>query len=217
MKKILAISYKLKPSFGFTPLEAARPKGPSGAPARAWLLTGFTLIEAVIAAGVFALASTSIVGVYTSIQRINRRSAALEAIEQNIRFLSEDLTKTIASGSVDYGSYAGGLVPQPYTSDLFLFDRNNNRLRIYQSGDALILQKTTAGVTAVYTGSDIKIIGFKAYVYPQSDPFPITVGTPREQPTVTIYLEFESNIGPQDIVRQIYQVTAATRQYPESL
>ncbi len=178
---------------------------------------GFTLIEAVIAAGVFALASTSIVGVYTSIQKLNRRSTALEAIEQNIRFLNEDLTKTIASGSIDYAAYPGGIVPQPYTADLFLFDRNNNRLRIYQSGNALMLQKTTAGATAVYTGSDIKIIGFKVYVFPQSNPFPITVGTPREQPTVTIYLEFESNVGPQDIVRQVYQVTAATKQYPEAL
>lgn len=40
---------------GFTPLEIARPKSPSGAQARARSLTGFTLIEALLYIALFAI------------------------------------------------------------------------------------------------------------------------------------------------------------------
>lgn len=40
---------------GFTPLEIARPKSPSGAQARARFLTGFTLIELLVVMGLFLM------------------------------------------------------------------------------------------------------------------------------------------------------------------
>jgi Tfp pilus assembly protein FimT len=46
------MSGKLK---GFTPLEIARPKSPSGAQARARFLTGFTLIEMIISFGILSI------------------------------------------------------------------------------------------------------------------------------------------------------------------
>ncbi len=181
--------------------------------------SGFTLIEAVVAAGVFAIAATSIVGIYISIQGLNSRSRSLEAVQQNIRFINEDLTKIISNGSIDYASY-NNLVPQPSAANLYLIDKDGTKIWVYRTGDSLTIQKTPvagSAVSSAYTGSDVRVIGFKVYITPQSDPFPPSILTTKEQPTITIYAEFEANLGSRDAVSQIFQTTIATKEYPEPI
>ncbi|OGE79477.1 MAG: hypothetical protein A2751_01520 [Candidatus Doudnabacteria bacterium RIFCSPHIGHO2_01_FULL_46_14] len=183
------------------------------------LQAGFTLIEAVVSAGVFALAATSIVGVYTSIQRINSRARALEAIEQNIRFINSDLTKLISNGSIDYARYTGGSVPQPSTPDLYLSDESGQQVYIHLSSlapfDSLMIEKGAIPNTSVYNSQDVKVLNFKVYIAPATNPLVSGPGAPNEQPTVTIFIEFQANLGGRDAVRQTYQTTVATKQYPE--
>lgn len=179
---------------------------------------GFTLIEAVVSAGVFALAATSIVGVYTSIQRLNSRSTAFEAIEQNIRFISEDLSKLISNGAVNYDPDGyNNFVPQPSADNLYIIDRSGSRIRIYKSGDELIYDKDSGNFSTAYTGREVKVLEFKVFITPDTNPFPPGAGKPKEQPTVTIYAEFEANSGSRDAVRQIFQTTITTKQYPEQI
>ncbi len=204
-------------SRGFTPLEIARPRGLSGAQARARFLTGFTIIEALVSMAVFAVAMTSIVGVYLSIQRLNHRSAAIQAITQNARFIHEDLTKLIANGSIDYTRYPVGTVPQPSATELLLIDKDGVQVRVYQTGTILNIEKGVPGSSSVsaYSGDDVQVLGFQVYITPSTNPFPIGAGTPREQPTVGIFLDLISNLGTRDQVRQSFQTSVATRQYPE--
>ena len=126
---------------------------------------GFTLIEAVVSASIFALAATSIAGVYIAVQRLNQRSASLQALQQNARYLSEDVTKIIRNGQVDYGRYlqqygASG-VPQPSAAHLYLIDQDNVQNDIYQSGDYMWLDKTGVGSTN-FSGREVKVLNFKA-------------------------------------------------------
>ena len=182
--------------------------------------SGFTLIEAVVSAGVFAIAATSIVGIYTSIQGLNSRSTAIEAVQQNIRFINEDLAKIISNGSIDYASYSG-LVPQPQAANLYLTAKDGTKIRVYQTGSNLTIVKTPPlggpAASAVYTGSDVRVLDFRVYITPAANPFPPSLSTPKEQPTVTIYVEFEANLGARDPVRQYYQTTIATKEYPEGI
>jgi len=170
---------------------------------------GFTLIEATVAAGVFAIAATSIVGVYTSIQRLNKQSSAMQALEQNIRFLNEDLSKLIANGSIDYARYVA--VPQPNATELLILDRDGAQVRIFRNGDHLQIQRGTGLGAPVsnFTGNDVRVLDFKVYIAPAIDPFL------NQHPTVTIYLDFESNVGEREKIREVFQTTIATREYPD--
>ena len=177
--------------------------------------SGFTLIEAVISISVFATVMTSILGVYVSIQRLNRQSTALQALEQNIRFINEDLLKTIANGKIDYASYPAQTVPQPFATDLYLLDKDSNQIHVYQSGDYLIISKTGAA-SSNFSGREVKVLDFRVYVWPAVKPFPKTASTPKEQPTVTIYADVQSSAaGGFGVARLPFQTTVATREYPE--
>jgi|SRR3989338_5516381 len=170
---------------------------------------GFTLIEAVVSAAVFAVAITGISGAYISVQRLNQTSASLQAIQQNIRFISEDLSKLVRNGQVDYVSY-GGTAPQS-AAYLYLLDRDGQKVQISLSGNNdLELNKPGIGKTN-YNGREIKIYNFVAFVTPATNPFP--GGT--EQPTVTIYMEIEANISQRTKIRTPFQMTLSTWQYPQ--
>ena len=175
---------------------------------------GFTLIEATVAASVFAISMTSMVGLYISVQRLNQESRANQAVQQNIRFFTEDLTKLIANGSIDYDLYPSDEVPQPSATDLIMLDKDGAQVRIYRDGDDLLIQKGTGGsaVTSNFIGNDVKVITFLVYVIPEEDPFD---GGDDEQPTVTLFVELESNLGTANPTRRAFQTTVATRQYPD--
>src|SRR3989338_8092058 len=175
---------------------------------------GFTLIEAIVSVGGFAFAFTSIAGVFIAVQQLNRKSASLQALQQNARYISEDLTKIIRNGQVDYARY-GGAISQPQTVNLYLLDRDNTPVRLYRAGDNLVMEKTVGAqiLTTNFTGTEARVLNFAAYVWPATNPFGGGNGT--QQPTVTVFVELESNINPRDRTRMPLQVTVATRQYPE--
>lgn len=178
---------------------------------------GFTLIEAMISTAVFALAMVSIMGIYGSMQRLNQRSAAVQAITQNARFVHEDLTKLVANGSVDYARYTSGTIAQPSATELLVLDREGTQVRVYQSGNSLNIQKGPPGSTNIstLTGSDVVVLDFKVFITPATNPFPTGAGTPKEQPTVGIFLDLQANTSARDQVHQSFQTSIATRQYPD--
>ncbi len=180
--------------------------------ARSRASSGFTIIEAVVATSVFAFAAVSIVGVYLAVQRLNQASATLQALQQNGRFVTEDITKIVRNGQIDYASYPGSLVSEPSTGDLYLIDRDGVHLHIFQSGTVLVIGKTGFGSSNL-TGAEVKVLNFKAFVWPSTDPF--AGGSVLQQPTVTVYLQLQGNVYPRDQTLFSIQTTAVTRQYPK--
>lgn len=166
-------------------------------------------MEAIVAVSVFAVSAVSIMGVYLSVQKLNQQSSSLQALQQNGRFITEDLTKVVRNGEIDYARY-GSSVPQPSTNDLYLRDRDGVQIRIYRQEDFLIIEKLGIG-SSNFTGTEVKVLDFLVYIWPATNPFP--GGT--EQPTVSVYLNLESNINQRDKIRLPFQITAATKQYPE--
>lgn len=172
--------------------------------------SGFTLIEAVVSVSIFAMAMTSIVGVYLSVQKLNQASASLNALQQNARFISEDLSKLIRNGEIDYSRYPSGTAPQPEAADLYLVDQAGSQIRIYLQNETLFLDKLGIG-SANFTSREVAVKDFKVYITPVANPFP----GGNDQPTATVYLDLESNVNPRDKTRARFQVTLTTRQYPE--
>lgn len=171
---------------------------------------GFTLIEAVVAVTIFAIASTSIIGIYLSLQRLNQASASLNALQQNTRFLSEDISKIIRNGSIDYLRYLGQVAPSPTATDLYLVDQDGTRIRIFREGSILKINKLGIG-EANFSSREVSVIDFQVFIWPSSNPFPGGL----EQPRATIYLDLESNVNARNKIRTKFQVTLATREYPE--
>lgn len=174
---------------------------------------GFTLIEVLVAVSVFAVTVTSLVGAYLSVQRLNQQSRVLQVLLQNSRYILEDITKIIRNGQIDYASY-GGSIPQPSTSDLFLVDQEGVKIWIYRQETDLVITKTGIGSSNL-NGPEIKVLDFKVFISPSTNPFPKGPATPKEQPTATIFLDLESRISPRDVTRFPFQTTVATRQYPQ--
>src|SRR3989344_4024296 len=173
--------------------------------------SGFSLIEALVSATIFAIAATSITGVYLSVQRLNQAARSLTAVQQNARFVMEDISKIVRNGQIDYAVY-GGTVPQPYTEALYLIDRDGTHVRITRPGFNLGLIKN--GNFTDYTGDEVQVLVFRVYIWPPTDPFATTGTPPDEQPTVTVFLDLQSHLNPRFVERAQIQTTVATRQYP---
>ena len=169
---------------------------------------GFTLIEALIAASVFAVTMTSIVGVYLSVQRLNQTSASVQILQQNGRFLIEDMTKMIRNGEIDYAKYGVGGVPQPWRDYLYVLDQDGLPVEVRNIANGLVIDRGALGSSA-YHGNKIKVLDFKVYIWPATNPIPLG----DYQPTVTLYFNLESNINARDRISMPFQTTVATRQY----
>ena len=174
---------------------------------------GFTLIEAVVAVSVFAVAVTAIVGSLLAVLRINEKSRAIRVVEQNARFLSEFIAREVRNGSLNYAAYGGGL-SQP-ESVLHLINSNNEAESIYLSGSTLYLNKSGVGA-APLTSADVVVSNLNFYIYPLSDPF--QVGGPNAQPRVTFTFKLTSNLSirPTDQASINVQSTVVPRDYPQS-
>lgn len=178
--------------------------------------SGFTIIEMVVSVSVFAIAVTSMVGVYISVQRLNAESASMNIVQQTGRIILEDLTKIVRNGQIDYASYVSNYgasgAPQPSVDTLYLINELGENVEISKSANNLLLTKN--GTTSSrMNANEVDILDFNVYVWPATDPF--SGGSTREQPTVTIFLELQSDINDRDVVTVPFQTTASTRQYPE--
>ena len=167
-----------------------------------------------MAVGVFAVAITGILGVYLSVQRLNRASASLQALQQNGRFILEDISKIVRNGRIDYARYPGGQVPEPATANLYLLDVEGTPVFIRRSGESLLVDR--GGGTSTYHGREVRVLNFRAYVWPPTNPFTVAPPGPNEQPTVTVFLELESNVFATDRNQAFFQTTVATREYPQN-
>lgn len=171
--------------------------------------SGFTLIESVVSVSIFAVTVVSILGVYTAVQKLNKQSASLTALQQNTRFITEDITKLIRNGQIDYARY-GASVPQPTATNLYILGQDDIPVRVYQNGNNLTIERSGIG-SSVFSGLEVKVLDFKVYIWPATDPFPGGM----DQPTVTVFLNLESSINARDKITLPFQVSVATREYQE--
>lgn len=177
---------------------------------------GFTLIEAIVSAAVFAVVVTSAMGVYMSTLQLDAKTKAERAIQQNTRFITEFLGKEIRNGSVDYSGFtSAGISIASDTTNLFMINQALEDERIYLSGENLVLTKA-AGSTNL-NSSGVRVTKFLVYVSPTTNPFAsLSANPPNVQPSVTVALELTSNYGNRGANKAVMnvQTTFAVRQYP---
>ncbi len=171
---------------------------------------GFTLIEAVVATAVFAFVISSIIGVYLSVLKLDRKARAQRAVYDNGRFIMEFLSKEVRNGLIDYATYGGTIPSNP---DLYIKNQSNEVERFYLSGTNLSLSKNAA-VTNLNSGG-VKVTKLTFLIAPTVNPYTPAKAS-NQQPHVTVVLELTSNYGVNaaDQAKINIQDTFSMRIYP---
>lgn len=172
---------------------------------------GFTIIEAVVSAGVFAFIVSSILGVYMATIQLDSKTRAERAVQQNARFIMDFLSKEIRNGSINYtlvnDADSLNLINQLDEEELIQWDGSSN----------LVLTKTGLGSTQL-NSNGVRITNFAFYTAPTRNPF-ILANDVHVQPHVTIVmrLEYESTNRQADNAYMDIQSTFTVRDYPSRL
>jgi Tfp pilus assembly protein PilE len=176
---------------------------------------GFTLIEAVVSTAVFSMVIVSVLGVYASVLKLDRRTRTERAVQQNARFILEYFSKDIRNGTIDYSKYPGANANNSSTS-LWVINQANENESFFLSGTDLKLQKNVGGtdVTTNLNSSDVKVTRASFLLSPPQDPLTVAK-TYNQQPSVTIILELtSSSFSPGEGSKINLQTTLTSRAYP---
>jgi hypothetical protein len=180
----------------------------------------FTLIEAVVATAIFATVVVAMLGIYTSVITLDRKSRSQRLVADNSRFIMDFLSKEVRNGSIDYPSYPLGLTDPDCTIvgkcvDLYIINQAGDSEHIYLDNlQNLVLVKNGGSATNL-NSSNVEVTNLKFYVRPQGDPY-TSAKLFNQQPFVTVILELTSNNGAnvKDNIKIDLEGTFATRIYP---
>lgn len=181
---------------------------------------GFTLIEAIVATFLFATVVTSILSVYMSTIKVNRKTNVIRSASENARFIEESMSKEIQNGQIDYYnpvSPCSTTLTSPSTT-LGIVNVNGDHLCFYlgdnsgfssSSGTNLWLIKNNLSAVRV-NSSNVSVTNLNFYISPTFNPY--TAGS-HYQPRVTIVANITSSSGSQDSVTIPIQTTISIPVY----
>ncbi len=173
---------------------------------------GFTIIEAVVAAGVFAFVVSSSLGVYMATMQLDAKSRAEREVLQNGRFIMDYLAKEIRNGRIDYSRTND-------TATLSLINQLDEEISLRFTGLGtydIILTKTGVGSTRL-NSDDVLVMNGMFRLSPDAghgDPFDLANDI-HVQPHVMVTLELASANQKYMMTSKInLQSTFGVRQYP---
>lgn len=190
---------------------------------------GFTLMEMLVALGLFSIIMSVGMDIYLLAGRAQRKVFSLERLQSDARFAMEAITREVRTGSIDYAYYAtrGTGIGLPDT-ELALVSSDNTRLRFHRSDASnesacadeesrpclLVTVDGNAPASITPKGAKLNSVGF--YVAPAFDPFEFTATgwQSNVQPHVTVVLGLQS-VGERvnESVEINLQTTATSRAY----
>ena len=168
-------------------------------------------MESVVASSVFALVVVSVLGVYMMTLRLDSRTRAERAVQDNARFIMEYAAKLVRNGTIDYTSYPGGSAGG-VSADLWVINQANELEHIYYQDTDLKLQKSA---TTNLNSGQVKVTKALFLVSPSLNSL-TSAKLSNQQPNLTLVLEITSNYGekPGDVVKLNLQSTLSSREYP---
>ncbi len=180
----------------------------------------FTLIEALVATFLFAVVLSSIMNVYLSTVKINRKTDLIRTASENARYISESISKEVRNGNIDYYSASSpcstnlqspniSLAIVNVDNDRFCYYQGDNVGSISSSGSNLWLVKNTFAATKVNSPGTL-INNLQFYISPLYNPY--TSGS-RIQPRVTISASVTTTSGSQDTITIPIQTTISIPAY----
>jgi prepilin-type N-terminal cleavage/methylation domain-containing protein len=160
---------------------------------------GFSLIEMIVAVGIFAVVMTISLAALLNLSDIQKKAEALRATNDNLNFSLETMMREIRSGK----SYcAAGLGPV-CSSDRFVFVNGSNVI-VYRLNNARIEKSADGGANYItMTAPEIRITKLLFWVQGQA-------ANDKIQPRVTIIIN--GSAGDKKVVNLNLQTTISQRQ-----
>lgn len=192
----------------------------------------FTLMEIVVAMGIFMVASLVVAQIFVNVQRAEQRLRDNQIVATELRYLLDVMSREIRSDKIDYAaSGCAGSGPQAIAlscttmnlltgegvSVSFSFIPNCFTVSGVNGG-CVQIRRGGAGVSwQDITSHALSIDSLTFYATPLTDPFPpngATASTPDVQPRVTMVLKASSlAVRPQERVAFYLQTSTTSRTY----
>ncbi|HLD81678.1 MAG TPA: prepilin-type N-terminal cleavage/methylation domain-containing protein [Patescibacteria group bacterium] len=191
---------------------------------------GFTLIELVVATGIFLIVSTLATGIFILNNKTQRRTQTTQQLQSELSFAFEKIAREIRFGFIYYPDFDGSLP----SNTLELRDSQGNPIIFrLDAGASCHSAEPTAKCVVMgvdlnadgmlqdaeftsLTTPDVMVHELRFYVFPTSDPFVDVSGfySINNQPEVTLVLK-ASNVTTQIHERQtlLLQTTIVSRAY----
>ncbi len=156
--------------------------------------SGLTLIELIVAVGIFGLVIGMVFGVFTVTVTGQHRIIALRNVEDNLRFVAESMAREARTG-------------KDFTSDSvsLSFTNDRNQSVIYRLNNGIVEKSSDGGLTYLpITGPEITVdyLNFSLAGQAANDGL---------QPRITVAIGAESRVGNQKAGLKI-QTTISARQ-----
>lgn len=173
----------------------------------------FTLLETVVAIGIFVLISGVVIDIFLTSGRTERQGVARQQVVSSARAALESITRELRLGA----PVAFGAVASPALS----VRRSDGLVSQYIFHYSIPNQLATCTGLPCSSSSDFRpltieraeVVDFKVYTWPASDPF-APGATVNEQPRTTIALTVRSRPRPGDTpVTTTLQTTVVSRRY----
>lgn len=153
-------------------------------------MAGLTMIELIVAVGIFSLVIGTTIGIFVLAISTQRRITALRNVDDNIRFTIESMAREIKTGK-NFSSVAGSLS----------FTNANGEAVVYRL-NANAVEKSSDGGTnySAVTGSEVTINYLNFYLMGQSagdglEPrVTITVGTTSQAGNQSANLKIQTTV-----------------------
>jgi len=167
---------------------------------------GFTLVEMLVAMGIFLVFSTVALGIYSSTLRAQRKTVALSRVQQEAQFLMEFIAKQVRTSTIDYPNYCSPpisncTIPNNNNGNLTtlrLRDQKNQTVVIDFNAVAKNITISIAGGAARTISSNNIIINTTSfYIIPPASPTSVGGTAPTGQPRVSIVLDLQGIVSTQ--------------------
>ncbi len=145
---------------------------------------GFTLMETIVALGVFSFLVLATLGMFASSVKGQRAALAQSKIEREAQLLVGVMTKRIRASRVNYALYPGGTVPSD-PDYLYLIDSSGGDVRFRLNNNAIEV-KIDGGEYLPISRDDVDVSLLRFFVDPTTDPFTSFGDVPDTQPRVTV-------------------------------
>lgn len=139
------------------------------------LVRGFTLVELIVAIGIFSIVMLIAVGALLSMINANRKAQALKLVMNNINFAMENMVKDIRVGTTYHADITSGSITSPQdgvNASSFAFeksggdpDTSNDQVAFRLSGGSIERSNDGTASWTQITSSDVNIeeLGFNVY------------------------------------------------------
>ena len=151
---------------------------------------GFSLMEIIVAMGVFAIIVGASLGIFSTTVNGQRKTSLKTKVQRESQLIMEVMVKKIRTSRIDYAYYTSG-ISNP-VSELAVIDSNDDRVVFARDtiGGNLILTLNDNPST-IMNSTDVQIDDLKFYIEPTTNPF--SGGNfPSKQPKVTIIFKIGS-------------------------